>query len=624
MLKKYMLRDFRRCFCRTACAWVYIASLSLLHPTRYASASEFSDSAAFRRRYSLTGSLELSYDRSWSQGGGGGKYVSDDFRQLLLLDHHGFVADPNLVTYGVSGIVSHDAGKGIENTTLLGENLGITLFHALPDRWIRNEDYIPHPFWLRFSHNADASFEYTSYGISFMHFVKPKQRFLVTEKAKPEGADSDLYEDGPSRTSRIVEKELAFPVPRTFFDYDHYEVKDQDSRTRNDILSLRSTLSGKFYEYRFLFEKRNETGNLALNKTVYQLEPVYRFYDKGTRRRIDIRSFLRYEEVNQGQSTELASNLGWSRPLGKDSIALTANLGYTGTSAAGQTVASYAAVAGGAYTRHLSSSLANNTQLTASYTKSGNVENHFERVMNTVSGDISRIIGGTASVFAGNGAQGIEYGANTTLYTKTRINVSLGYSYSLTSSQEPASTNLPSQTSTNTPVQTAYEKIAKQSLTLRAAGPLLHNLSFQSSAEYTMADVPVTGGGTGTEETGSVSSNLLWRLQRTTITLGGNYTRVKRSNDDISATSSMSLYSTLSRSLTHGMFFNLYNSWTRAAATGARSIASDSLQIKPTLRWTRGLTTVDTEYSYTRTTGGEESTDSRLFVRLVRKFSAQF
>jgi hypothetical protein len=384
MLEKNMERDLRRRICLAAVGCGSIACLFL--PSISSADSEFSSNAGFSRRYSLSGAVETSYDRYWSQGGGG--LATSDFRQMLLFDHRGYVGDPNIFSYDVSGTVAHDAGQNIVSSTLLGENVGVTLLHSLPDSWKKNEVFIPHPIWLRFSHDASSAFESTNYGLSFMHYAEKKQRYVVIEKAtKPEGEgageaeDSDLYEEGPSRTSKIVEKERTIPVPRTFVDYDHYGLKEPGSpATTNDILSVRSTLTGKTYDYRFLFENQNQSGPLEIKKNVFQLEPIYRFYDEATRRRIDIRNFLRYEEDLQGQSTQLNSSLSWTKPIGKDSLGFASNVGYTSTTAAGQTLGNYIAAGSGTYTHQLSSRLTNSTQLAATFTKTDNVDNHSERL----------------------------------------------------------------------------------------------------------------------------------------------------------------------------------------------------------------------------------------------------
>jgi hypothetical protein len=194
-----------------------------------------------------------------------------------------------------------------------------------------------------------------------------------------------------------------------------------------------------------------------------------------------------------------------------------------------------------------------------------------------------------------------------------------------TSLSQQASTNLPQQTTTSLPQQTTNEKISLQSLSLRATGPLLYNLSFQASYDLTLGDVPLVGGTTIKEETNSLSAHLLWRLPKTSVTLGGNYSQMKKADSVMSGTSSTSLYSTLSRALPNRILFNLYNTWTKSVSTGALSSESTTFETKPSLRWTRGLTTVDTEYSYTRSMGaGPVVVDNRFFIRLVRKFSALF
>ena len=656
MLETNKAKELNRITYLAVIASALTCSLSLLVPVL---TFAYSDNYAVDNRYSLIGSLELSYDRRWSQSGAGAAPATNDFRQSLQLDNYGYVLDPQLLTYNLSGLVSRDSGNGSENATLLGESLGLTLFRTLPNKLQKNSDYIPHPVWLRFSHDANPSFETTNYGISFMHSVSPKQRFLVTEEvSKPKGEDADLYEEGPSQTSKIVEKERDFPVPRTFFDYDHYDQNFQGSRTVNNIISLRSSLTGTFYDYQFLYTKQNQTGSQVLNRSLVQLIPIYQFYDEQTRRRIEIRNLISYEEGDQGNITQLNNGLNWTRPIGTDELSLRSDLGYFNSSSAGQTLTNSSASVSGTYTQHISPRLTNSTHLLASltkndtnekfasYTKNTTIDNHSERLSDTVSVDISRIFMGVASAFVGNSSQGPEYGAAVTLSTKTRINTSLSYSYSLSSVQNLVSTNLTQQTTPYLTQQILNERISKHSVNLRSSGPLLNNLSFQAGAEATIADVPVVAG-TATAESLTVSGNFLWQVLKTSMTLGGNYTQMNKAASAIysttlnatndlnqpqvllrsdSSTSSTSLYATLSRTLPMNMLFNFYSTWTRTSDTGMlNSDSTTRVEIRPTLRWARGLSTVYAEYSYASTTGGgATNTDNRFFVRLVRNFSTFF
>lgn len=648
--------DPKRRFQRAVLACALLGPLSLLLPIP-CSADSYSDNLG--RRYSLTGSLELSYDRRSSQG-----VASGDFRQLLLLDHRGFVADPQLLTYEISGRVSHDAGKGSENTTVVGTDLGLTLFRSLPRGLQKGSDYIPHPIWLRYSRESDNLSDYTSYGLSFSHSVSQKQRFLEWEDApkpggdtaktdekspKPDGKstkteseDADLYEDGPARTMKIVEKD-SFPFPVTFFDYDHVDQKSQGSHTVNDTLSLRSSLTGKSYDYRFLYENQNQTGSQVLQRSLLQFEPIYRFYNEETKRQIDIRNILRYEEYNRAQNIELGSNFNWSRPIGKDELSVRSELDYSSSSAARLTEANYNATASANYKKFISPRLTNSTSLLTSFKKRDSVDtsasiarsnvldDHSERLLDTVTADISQLYSGVASAYVGNGVQGTEYGTSATLSTKTRITTFLSYSYNLSAPQMPASSNLVlqsslsplQQSSQNPPTQNSSGRMSKNEVTVGASGPLLNNLAFQTRADFALSEVPVVGG-KSTEEAETLSGNLLWRLPKTAMTLGGNYSQMKKAD---SASSSTSLFSTITRVLPMRMLFNFYSTWTKtdSNSTGAGSNQTTRLELRPTLRWTRGLTTVDTEYSYTRSTGGgDTSVDQRFFARLVRKFSALF
>ena len=627
----------RRCFYPAPFPCVLLCALSLAIPT---SSSAGSYSSSLSRRYSLSGFLELSYQRRWFQGEE--RRPSDQFRQLLLLDHSGYLADPRLFTYTISGRVSHDAGEGVESSTLLGGDIGLTLFRSLPKGVQKYSDYIPHPLWLRFSRESGNLADYTSYGLSLSHSVAKKKRFLELGEApkpegeapKPEGEDADLYEDAPVKAAKIVEK-AGIPFPTTYLDYDHYDQKSSGISDVRDILSLRSSLTGDYYDYRFLYENESQAGSRVLNRSVYQLQPNYRFYNEETKRRIEILNTIRREDSDLVQSTELGSSVNLYKPIGTDELSARGGIGYSDSSSALQTVASYNAAASGSYRKFFSPRLVNSTSLLAAFTKSENTDrtagftrnsaadNHTERLSDSVAADISWLYRGTATAYVGYGRQGGEFGGSATLSTKTRIATSIGYSYSLSSSQGTAGTSQ-AQLSSLIPRQSAVGRISKHDVTLSASGPLLYNLAFQTRADFTLSDVPVIGG-ISREETDTLSGNLLWRLPRTSVALGGNYSQMKKTNTETSTSTSSSLYATVTRILPMRMLFNFYTTWTKSSSTGDTKSESESIGIRPTLRWTRGLTSVDTEYSYSRSMGGGAPTvDQRFFARLVRKFSALF
>lgn len=640
MVKKETAKQIGRSLYPAVISCALLVPSTLLFSAWSCVASEFSDTTLYSRRYSLSGYLELSYERQSSQGAGGAAGNFSDFRQLLQLEHRGFVQDPSLVSYQVSGTVSHDAGSGIENSTLAAEQVGLTLFRSLPGGLKNKSDFIPHPIWLRFSReDSSDSSEYMNYGFSLVHRVSPKQRYLVTEEApKADEKDADLYEDGPSRITKIVEKDRSFPIPTTFLDFDHYDQKYAGSHTANDILSLRSSLSGKTYEYRLLYENQNMSGSQEIRRNTIQLEPLYRFYDEGTRGQLTIANLLRYEEIDPASSVEANSTLTWTRPIGKDGLMVTSDLGYSSSSAPSLATAQYRGGASGLYTKNLSATLTNKTLLWARFTKndtdnklasstvSQSLENYFGRLSDTVTADLTRVFRGTASAFVGDSDQGIEYGTSATLLTKTRIVASVGYSYSLTSSLEQAAVNTTQQTTIPEAQQVVNGKSSRHDLSFGLSGPILNNLMFQTNADFILADVPVASG-TSRQETNTVSGNLVWRLFRTKLSLGGNYTQSKTVDTQTSATSSTSLYATLTRVLPMRTLLNLYSTWTRSVSTGVSNIDTTTLEVRPTLRWTRGMTTVDAEYSYRSSwgSGGNGSTvDNRIFVRLVRRFSALF
>jgi hypothetical protein len=108
----------------------------------------------YARRFTLYGYLELVYDRRWSEGGGdfaGGAQgeAITAFTQTYNLGLRGFVVDPRLAAFDVSGVFTdtsiHPRDIGGEGFRLIGENVNLILLQKLPPRLLSSWKYIPHP-----------------------------------------------------------------------------------------------------------------------------------------------------------------------------------------------------------------------------------------------------------------------------------------------------------------------------------------------------------------------------------------------------------------------------------------------------------------------------------------------
>jgi hypothetical protein len=558
-----------------------------------------------QRRFTLYGSLQLSYERRWYEGASSHP-AQVEVTKSLDLGVRGFVVDPRLINFDISGLIERDSRKNFGRSyTLTETRIDVMLLESLPWRLMRYWMFIPNPILLRFNRVSDTHSS-TNYGITLTYRM-PKQ----VKRHNGNGGNGG-----------------GFRFPLTVFDYDHYDYTgDGGYKSSSNLYSLRSSLQGKTYDYRFLAEKLDQKGSALSSRDTVEFEPDYRFYDPETRRTWDIYNLLRYEKINDTKNYQGRSLALYRRPMGdsgRDLLTVTGDLNLS-RSSDGLARSAYNASVTAQYNMRLSKELFVAPYAAIGYTMRegedmGQESAHYERAGSGITAELSRIFRNTSSVFIGNGQNGLEYGVSTSFATKTRISASAGYSLSSTSTPDG--------------------KVSVQRFVIGASGPLRANLSFDSRAYYTFQDKSGDGIGSpfyigtctglgcteyltqyaSSEDSLSAAANLYWLFGANSVSAGGTWSRTTTKHISTKSITTSTLQASLSRPLTRRTFFNVYSSWT------TDSQKNDWFEVLPRLVWRRGRTWVNVDYDYRRTAtlGGSPVVENRFFIRFVRYFSHGF
>ncbi len=534
----------------------------------------------FQKRHFLYGSLELDYDERW------GKNVVDfkEVSQNYTLGFRSYILDPRLINYNTLLSFTRKRDDQENASSLTGLNFNMNILETPPRRWSGFRKYIPGPLMLRYSDYSN-DYNYRSYGIGLIYSI-PEEQLKISAKGKKDKKDK-------------TEKDSIMPIPTMYFDYDKTTYDTGNYNSITDLYNFRATLRRNNYNYEFNYENFAQTGTSESNRSTMRFSPDYSFYDKETKKRIDINNYIKIEKLDETKQFFLASNLSLRKPIDNDTLNLSGGIEYTNSVTNTERHERYHTMGSGSYTKVFSTRLKNTTSLSLSYGQSTSKTSHSERISDNVIFEVSKILTSSSGVFLGENENGIEYGLQTQLSTKTKIRSTAGYSYTFLS----------------------YEDGDKSAHTvnLLASGPLKENISFNAGAAYTKQDVSdaITQ---YSENIYSTSANLFGRFYDASLSLGGNYVHTSRNAVQAEASTLVSLNGNLSKALARNIFFNLYSTWT------SEPDDKTTLEIRPILLWKLRQISIDAEYKYLSTTSSKTLpvTEHRIFLKLIRRFYRLF
>ncbi len=524
------------------------------------------------RTYSFYGSIQLTYDKRW-----GDIRKSSEFEHDYILGLKGFIIDPRLIKYDVSGDFTQTlAGGEGEDSTVTGKKLNITFLDTLPKKWEKNWMFIPNPISISYS-DYSGNYESRNYGIS-LRYSKPRIR-------------------KPKRPGRIVveEKTPFIPFPTTYFDYDRYEFSSGQNKIVIDMFNLRSTISGRIYKYTLSYRKQNIKGTRDTETDVVEFHPDYKFYDPNARATLEIRNALKYEITNERKIASLGTGINWNKRMDKDVIKLFGRFYYNNTKEGDEKSQRRAAFASAAYTKELSQRMRNLTSLTVQSDKDNERSDYFAGLSDTFTYDLSKAFRGSTSLLIGQNQDGLEYGANVSLSAKARLNATAAYFFAFT------------------PEDRGDER--SHVFSVSASGPVVRNLSFTANARYSIRDISRTNNSYSSDSIVS-NMNLFYRFGKMTLSFGGGYFQTIEKSAETARNHDITFNSNLSWLIRRNVFLNVFSTW------GRDSDDKTQFYVKPRLSFRQGLFSVEAEYDYRRTSqvGIDEKVEHKLFMRLVRRF----
>ena len=584
-----------------------------------------------RNRYNLSGEIQLSYERSWSDD----SETQQRFTHSYSLGLQGFVIDSRLVSFNIRGNFLQEIDDPGHTYNLQGLALNIDLFNERIKRgFIKN---LPQPIHLRFSHSKGLDSETWNYGISLTY--KPVERPIFYGKIKEliqqeqqrqqqrqqqkqkqqkkktldeeeedentvsekqegntgQGQKGSQLNQGERRNVMNVHEMIrnALPFPTFYLDYDRYNYKFNGSKTDTDRLDLRAeSLSPKLDIKAEYTLNRLSYGD---NKGTYQdltVDSLYRYYNEESATRADIYNRALFRDYSNYESFMFDHLTNWSRNIGKDRRDLL-NLSGSARYSYLETEQSYDLKASGSYFHYLSTRARDTISAAAGYGYNGSDDVYSIFLSNTLSYDISKMFGISNSLSIGQTELGTSYGAGAGLNINTFINIGTYYDFSSSVLNEGRKDT--------------------HRFRLDFSGVLRRNMTFSSRNTYFI--INQSGSEPYRQRGYELRGDFYWSFPRFNINIGASQILTRTENKEETETGITSIYSTISSYLSRRLYLSLMSSFSKYKD------GVSLLSIHPILNWQIRMVTLTAEYELLKTHGNDKnSTEHRILLRLTRRF----
>lgn len=604
---------------------------------------------AYSRTFEYTGRIHLQYDRRW----GSDTDTSERFSHMYDLGLRGFIVDPRLLTFDVSGTFSQDINSPGETLNLYGFSAKVNLLNEQVRRGILR--HFPQPIELRFDYYDREDFEQLHYGISMRYGRPGKLRFFTGrklisyEKQRPkvygvsnlnnynnlnnlnntnnssnEGSGSsgalrdvreanfnnvnnanfnnlnnlnfrnnnryNIYGIKPSREGFY----LTFPT--FYFDYDKYKHTSSFGKVDSDILSLRAETFSAHGEYTLEYRYYGYDDYSTRSDQAVFLNTNHYYHNPKTSRILEIYNRLLFRDSDPGgTSLQLSNATSWRRQLGpqlRDVLVISGG----GRFFTDDDSTEYSLDLGSSYSKYFSERMQNYVGLDLNFGENDDTF-HSETVENVLTYQFSKIFTLQNRLRAGLNENGTLYGFGLVLSARTRIAVSTGYEFNHTEPDEG--------------------KMDSHRFSLRVSGRLARNMSFVSENYYTIKDV--NGLETYKQKTLELRGNVYWNILRFRLNLGASHVATKISNGKDADSHITVIHFNGSTYLSRRILLNLYADY---------RIEDDdvtALEIYPTISWQLRKVWLNGEYRFTSLHRNDDTTNNhRVFLRVTRVFEGRF
>ena len=555
-------------------------------------------------KYSLTGDINLHYERTWMSEGFD---TSDQFIHSYHLKLSSYISDPRLIQYDIDGMFNQELNNPARDLTTYGIGFNVTFLNTPTIKGPLG--YLPRPINVRYSYQTDSEHNtFTNYGISMMYkkpekyklFYKGRLFYQLDERQGQNNINNlsnNVNSNANGNNNQARTQGIPFPV--FYFDYDvnKYTIADRDVDTSH--LNFRADLVGPTYDYRFQYLRDTwDYGDLSDSSNRFLLDVNYHFFDKETKRRFEIFNRIDYysQESADDPVISFTNSTIWSKPIGNnnfDTLSIGGGLQFV---TAAET--SYAANISPVYMKRLSPQITDSVGIAAAYTKTPKEDNYYEYLFNNLYYDASRYLTLTFNTSLGFTKNGSIIAAGISASTKTRIALTAGYDIAQVDTIDGRQTN--------------------HNFSMTAAGPLFQRMTFSTSAKYTRSDIPEFDNFSTSEDTTQIIGNIYYPFSRSTLMLEGQYMKVKRNGTLIEETKTRMLTATYYRIITKRILFNLTALWSKTEP------GITYYEVKPRLSVVYRQLSLNLEYQYLKETDPFDIARHKLLVNLTRSFGLKF
>lgn len=546
-----------------------------------------------QREYRLYGNLMLTYDRAWS----GDREAFQRTTYSLNLGLNGFVIDPRLITFDISGLFSQAFTDNADTSTVDGISTKITFLRERPRAGTLR--YLPQPIELRYSYFSYETSTSQNYGLSMAYLFSDIKEWNVPVKP----ASNNNQNSGQNSGQRGDRKSwyALSALPDFYFDYNRYETENDARNTVYDRLNLRAEARSKYIEYfgEYLYQKNNFEA--ASSKThLLEFQANFRRYWKESATRLESYNTLFFEKRDTEKTVSFFDHTSFIKNLGpdlRDSFAVNGGVRYLSRDERRE----YGLNLDAGYNKFFSDRFSNYALGILTYADTEAEKLHSETVKDIFQYNVSNYLSVIGQATTGYTEDGPIYGLSVSLPFRTRLSITPGYDIYASDFD--------------------YEKRTINTFSLNLAGPLIRNMSFSSQNYYRIIDID-SGISSSKDKTLSLMANVLWLIGRFNISVGASYldTTIGETfqtgighRPEVNRTYT-TVYANASTYLTRRLLLNVLAYYQKEKGGNART------SISPILTWQWRRVTVTARYTINIRENSEN--DHRIFLRVTRQLSS--
>ncbi len=546
--------------------------------------------ASYLKRFSLSGTVRLTYRREWYSTGD----KLSEFTHNYTLTHRGFVIDPRLISYDVEGSFSQNINDPGDNINFYGISTAIRFLSQRPRRgWLR---LVPQPIFLRYSYNKSDFFSQTQYGLSFSYKRDEKIRFFYKGKViSIQKKRLFFFGNGENRNDK---RGFTLPFPTFYFDFNKLIFKTEENKSDNNHISLRAVTSNKSSHFMMSFNyNKYKTDIESTSDSHFEFDSDFDLLRKRDKS-LTMANRLDYNKFEDRKLFSIVNVTSYTHKFGKklrDYVKLQIAPRYLNRDPDGD---NYGVIWTGSYYKEFSPSLNNTLSASVDYEKDEQRDYHIETIANVIRYRISKKVHLSHTVSVGHDVTSNSYGTSIGIGLNIRYPMYFDYSYD------------------HRAPYAGKRDIHRFTYTIN--GNFLRRFRFTSRNDYTI--VKQKGDEPYEEKTLNLNLDVVTKLGRYNVGFGGTHYRIENTTIERRIKNNVT---SLRLNLNTRPFrrANLYVS----IIYSFNNHNDRTLSFAPTLTWYIRRVTFSAEYSYDKImSDNSDRVHQRIYIRLTRSFYRSF